>query len=171
MLNQVESFTSYLYKYCDRLTRTQIKGPSSKLIRKHLLLEPVPSPSVDARLLDPPAYETPLPPPSYHSITGRLCLIDRNDHTFKIYQADLLSLENEWYQRTRMKADCLKTVPGGPQMSPRRIQHMRELFMSIVEHQPCLSQPGKPSCDCRILRWMKLKQEWLEVMYLLGNPC
>ncbi|KAG0141301.1 hypothetical protein CROQUDRAFT_51891 [Cronartium quercuum f. sp. fusiforme G11] len=117
----------------------------------------------------PPPYEEIIPPPSYESLDrGGLSLVDRNNGAFKIYYSDLVNLVKEWSRRRGIKADPLRFIEGGPFHSPRRIADMRELFMSIVKHQSCHLSVEMTSCDCRSIRWALLKQEWCEVLLLMG---
>lgn len=179
MLSSIEALSSYIYKYCDHVTKSQLRRTAMPHVSKRKVVRnrQLPAPESFSEYLDlpeftePPPYGDVLPPPAYQSIVGRLCLIDRTDQTFKIYQTDLMMLSREWSRRSGIKRDALESVLGGPQMAPRRVVIMIDLFMSIVQHKPCPRPPGAPSCECRIKRWACLKQEWQEVMFLLGNQC
>ncbi|KAH9460278.1 hypothetical protein MJO28_004066 [Puccinia striiformis f. sp. tritici] len=172
MIHPIQALSSYIYKYCDNASTRYVNGKAPSHVSPggvtRSLLEPE---TVTTEFPEPPPYGEVLPPPAYQSIVGRLCLIDRTDQTFKIYQTDLMMLSREWYRRSESKRDVLHSVVGGPQMAPRRVVIMIDLFMSIVQHQPCPRPDGAPSCECRIKRWACLKQEWQEVMFLLGNQC
>ncbi|OAV92801.1 hypothetical protein PTTG_27543 [Puccinia triticina 1-1 BBBD Race 1] len=177
MISPIQALSAYIYKYCDKTSTRYVNGQAithvshnSKVTRALLSPEPEPE-AITSDFSEPPPYGDVLPPPAYQSIVGRLCLIDRSDQTFKIYQTDLMMLSREWSRRAGLKGDALESVVGGPQMAPRRVVIMIDLFMSIVQHQPCPRPNGAPSCECRIKRWACLKQEWIEVMFLLGNQC
>ncbi|CAH7688711.1 hypothetical protein PPACK8108_LOCUS23712, partial [Phakopsora pachyrhizi] len=116
----------------------------------------------------PPPYGNVPSPPSYNSSLGGLSLVDRCDSTFKIYHRDLVYLSKEWAQRKNIIADILSDV-SGPHLAPNRIEDLREMFISIVQHKPCNAGNRGPPCDCRSVCWAHIKQEWLEVMHLLGN--
>ncbi|KAH9812262.1 hypothetical protein DFH28DRAFT_1031641 [Melampsora americana] len=167
MFTSIEFLSSYISQHNPRHTKTRhlCEGPGSDCHISEFDSVSFPLGS----LQPPPAYGVSLPPPSYKSALGGLSLVDRSDHSFKIYYRDLLSLYKEWSRRKLLKADSLRFVEGGPFLAPRRIADMRDLFMSIVEHKTCPTIPEIGSCDCRSVRWALLKHEWCEVLLLMGN--
>lgn len=172
MIHPIQALSSYIYKYCDKTSTRYVNGKAISHVSRSQVTRAISAPEpVTSDFSEPPPYGDVLPPPAYQSIVGRLCLIDRSDQTFKIYQTDLMMLSREWTRRSISSRDALVSVVGGPQMAPQRVVIMIDLFMSIVQHQPCPRPNGAPSCECRIKRWACLKQEWIEVMFLLGNLC
>ncbi|KAA1139303.1 hypothetical protein PGTUg99_037691 [Puccinia graminis f. sp. tritici] len=172
MIHPIQALSAYIYKYCDKTSSRHVNDRAITQVSHSKATRALTAPQANTSdVSEPPPYGDVLPPPAYQTIVGRLCLIDRTDQTFKIYQTDLMMLSREWTRRSQLKRDALESVIGGPKMAPRRVVIMIDLFMSIVQHQPCPRPNGAPSCECRIKRWACLKQEWIEVMFLLGNQC
>ncbi|POV95925.1 hypothetical protein PSTT_15939 [Puccinia striiformis] len=107
MIHPIQALSSYIYKYCDNASTRYVNGKAPSHVSPggvtRSLLEPE---TVTTEFPEPPPYGEVLPPPAYQSIVGRLCLIDRTDQTFKIYQTDLMMLSREWYRRSESKRTC-----------------------------------------------------------------
>jgi hypothetical protein len=111
MIHPIQALSSYIYKYCDNTSTRYVNGKAILHLSQSKVSRALPAPEITTiDFSEPPPYGDVLPPPAYQSIVGRLCLIDRSDQTFKIYQTDLMMLSREWTRRSKLPTDALVSV-------------------------------------------------------------
>jgi hypothetical protein len=111
MIHPIQALSAYIYKYCDKTSSRHVNDQAITQVSHNKATRALTAPQVNTSdVCEPPPYGDVLPPPAYQTIVGRLCLIDRTDQTFKIYQTDLMMLSREWTRRSQLKRDALESV-------------------------------------------------------------